>query len=510
MLGHRGFFVVLLVLASGAVGLIFLFSTSQYIGSRSFKSCPCSPIKAELSSKSDYLFERNYCSPQASDIILSTYEEVLSRSRNVYHMMSIYNYASIFGKVTQLGFRDSGSLWAFAKAGRDRAQARMSLTYRQLDSLESKESINIGTVLLECPSINYSFIQGPDFIIEPWPTEVLMMEATNIQIHLSIILDLWHPVVQNYIIVSWAGNGSDVGDNTEPEHAKTFQTILIRMQSFTEAHEEWSVHDIQRFSELLILKRVAATSEGVPAGSGLIDKNREISSADKIRTDVVIFVPSPVPWEERRQRVYTQFAREGWQSQQAILVFVFGTKAGIGLSESVDTSGIAEYPGVRNAFTCCRDEGDEPNNPDDTSSTTCKVYEALKYIARHYESRCVVARVHESCYYYSEQNAYRRISTLSSILILRFADLSGEVQMTPTSIFATFSTLLCPHFQENVFIMDGFAAQSPYSKTYKLRINLVCRNSSALFNGVSTCQVWGSYCLTTWLILLRLLKSHRI
>jgi hypothetical protein len=108
---------------------------------------------------------------------------------------------------------------------------------------------------------------------------------------------------------------------------------------------------------------------------------------DKVKTEVIIFIPTPVPWEGRRRQVHTQFTREGWQSNKAILIFIYGTRSGIGLSESVDTSGIVEYPGVKNVLTGCRDMGDEPNNPDDTSGTTCKVYEALKYIAAHYDSR---------------------------------------------------------------------------------------------------------------------------
>ena len=41
-------------------------------------------------------------------------------------------------------------------------------------------------------------------------------------------------------------------------------------------------------------------------------------------------------------------------------------------------------PLVRYRFVPCRDYGDEPNNANGTSSTTCKVYEALKFIATHY------------------------------------------------------------------------------------------------------------------------------
>jgi hypothetical protein len=40
-------------------------------------------------------------------------------------------------------------------------------------------------------------------------------------------------------------------------------------------------------------------------------------------------------------------------------------------------------------FSDCRDYGDERNNPNGTSATTCKVYEGLKYVAAHYEATYV-------------------------------------------------------------------------------------------------------------------------
>jgi hypothetical protein len=81
--------------------------------------------------------------------------------------------------------------------------------------------------------------------------------------------------------------------------------------------------------------------------------------------------------------------RENWTDAEAIMLFVLGTRKGDGLREELNTSNVVEYQRVSYIRVYCRDEGDEPNNPDDTSSTTCKVYEALKYIVEHYHARYV-------------------------------------------------------------------------------------------------------------------------
>jgi hypothetical protein len=111
--------------------------------------------------------------------------------------------------------------------------------------------------------------------------------------------------------------------------------------------------------------------------------------AGKTETDVVMFVPSPVDWEERRCAVYTQFEREGWARDKASLLFIIGNASGAGLKDTVDTSKIVKYPLALNVIVNCRDYGDEFDNPDDTSGTTCKVYEALKYIAANYNAKYV-------------------------------------------------------------------------------------------------------------------------
>jgi Glycosyltransferase 61/Nucleotide-diphospho-sugar transferase/Galactosyltransferase len=109
----------------------------------------------------------------------------------------------------------------------------------------------------------------------------------------------------------------------------------------------------------------------------------------KIKTDVVILVPSVVTWEDRREPQHRRFAQEGWKPEQAVLIFILGSKTGKDLSEEIDTSVVVQYQHASYLRTGCRDFGDEPNNPDNTASTACKVYEAYKHVSQTYEAKYV-------------------------------------------------------------------------------------------------------------------------
>ena len=123
----------------------------------------------------------------------------------------------------------------------------------------------------------------------------------------------------------------------------------------------------------------------VPDRNTRCSKNAEGRAA----VDVVMFIPSPIQWEHRRQPILRQFLREGWSNSQVQLIFVLGTKTGGRLEQDLDISGVQQHPGAAYLFTECRDFGDERNNPNGTSSTTCKVYEACVHIARNYEAKYV-------------------------------------------------------------------------------------------------------------------------
>jgi len=120
------------------------------------------------------------------------------------------------------------------------------------------------------------------------------------------------------------------------------------------------------------------------------------ATPQKLKTEVVVFVPTPVigsnhqeDWEGRRRFVHRQFLRERWQPSEVALLFIYGSRAGVGLRDAVDVSAVVNYSSVVNVIVPCRDFGDEFDGIDETSGTTCKAYEAAKYIAQHYECRYV-------------------------------------------------------------------------------------------------------------------------
>jgi hypothetical protein len=134
------------------------------------------------------------------------------------------------------------------------------------------------------------------------------------------------------------------------------------------------------FAAGLLASHGAGQVEYVPRMCPVAETRR--SFTQKHKTDVVMFVPTPVPWEDRRAAVHRQFVREGWHDRQVVLLFVLGTV-------NTDVSGVKVYAQARYLHVPCYDEGDRFNEAGDQSATTCKVYEALKHVYAHYEARYV-------------------------------------------------------------------------------------------------------------------------
>ena len=109
-------------------------------------------------------------------------------------------------------------------------------------------------------------------------------------------------------------------------------------------------------------------------------------------TDIVVYIPSPIPWRARRRQVLRTMRPD--LLDDAHLYFVLGTRAGgpqlereaedLAAARREAAEEEAADPRVRYLFVACRDLGDMPDDAGGTSSTTCKVYEALRHIARAY------------------------------------------------------------------------------------------------------------------------------
>ena len=142
----------------------------------------------------------------------------------------------------------------------------------------------------------------------------------------------------------------------------------------------------------------------------VFSKYTRTQNLSREKTKIVVFIPTPIPssvssrdetvgglhWsgEDRVLSVLLQFRRENWRRSEVVLLFVYGSKTGAQLEKDLDYRSIHVgrenfTQGVDYFVTSCRDYGDEFNNPNGTSATTCKVYEALKYIVSNFKADIV-------------------------------------------------------------------------------------------------------------------------
>lgn len=116
------------------------------------------------------------------------------------------------------------------------------------------------------------------------------------------------------------------------------------------------------------------------------------SSTEKQKVKVVVFIPSPISTPDRRYYVNRQFQREQWKSSEVKILWVFGSKTGSQLETTLNYTSVFHEPLMKEdeiLITQCRDFGDEFNNANGTSGTTCKTYFAIKYIYEHYDAEFV-------------------------------------------------------------------------------------------------------------------------
>lgn len=341
------------------------------------------------------------------DVILSNYNTYSSTPSDINeHLPVILQYAERVEYVTEIGVRHVISSWAFAQAGVQRISQAKPFTYKALDITEQASVKDLKRVLSDCPGIRFSFTEADDLKIEPWFTNLLFIDTWHSGKQLIAELKRWSPFTSDVIILhdttlfahtdeDLSGHGGKPVEDELYAHTKSHQGLIPAIEEFISSHSEWVIHEKRvNNNGLTILKRVigfgfrhvgsisTVTSPSTSVFSGIGPLHRK-------KTDVVMFVPTPIPWEERRGFVYRQFMREKWQDSQVVLIFVLGTRTGPTLKEELDTSGVQQLPGATYIFTPCRDFGDEFDNENGTSATTCKVYEACKYIAKHYESRFV-------------------------------------------------------------------------------------------------------------------------
>lgn len=116
------------------------------------------------------------------------------------------------------------------------------------------------------------------------------------------------------------------------------------------------------------------------------------TTINKLQTKVVMWIPTPMEWTHRRKIRTKSFIEDNYSPEFIHLIYFFGYKTGPSLEYNVDLSLIYEeskeysnYSNIHYVYTACRDFGEEYNNANGTSSTTCKGYQAAKHAVKFYD-----------------------------------------------------------------------------------------------------------------------------
>ena len=114
------------------------------------------------------------------------------------------------------------------------------------------------------------------------------------------------------------------------------------------------------------------------------------ATSSRERTDVVLMVPIPAAWGERRDRFASAFMAQNLNRRHAILLFVFGSRLGLQLEmENPDIHSVQRIQGIDYFHAYCRDHGENFNTVENTASMACKVYEGFKHAASTYTAKYI-------------------------------------------------------------------------------------------------------------------------
>lgn len=141
--------------------------------------------------------------------------------------------------------------------------------------------------------------------------------------------------------------------------------------------------------EHIVLKKLFLTNQ-----KPLRVPSNRLSDFKKEKTKVVVFIPTTIQSVRRRHFVNRQFAKEAWRREDVVVFWVLGSKTGkrLELDLQANLSQVMTEPFMSQSntlITSCRDSGDEENNANGTSSTTCKFFEAMRFVHQRFDCQYV-------------------------------------------------------------------------------------------------------------------------
>ena len=208
------------------------------------------------------------CKSKTIDTITTSYAKVkLTPSDINEHIPVIYDYVKQADHATELGVRNVVSSWAFLKAGLDRVQDGQKFAYVASDITKTTAAEELDQLDLACLSIDYSFVEGDDLVIDTWDTDVLLIDTWHTYRQLAAELPRWAPHVRQTIILHdtelfGAQDESQGGHGDKPVDEQLFQAkagvgLQQALQEFLTAFPDWTVHERRTNNNgLTVLKRV--------------------------------------------------------------------------------------------------------------------------------------------------------------------------------------------------------------------------------------------------------------
>lgn len=208
------------------------------------------------------------CAAQVVNTIATKYAHAkLTPSDINEHIPVIYEYVKEAEHATELGVRNVVSSWAFLKAGVDRVADGFKFVYVASDITKTTAAGELDDLDLACLPIDYSFMEGDDLVIQPWDTDVLLIDTWHTYRQLAAELPRWAPHVKQYILLHdtelFGAQDEGVGGHGgKPVNEQLFEGkagvgLQQALSEFLAATREWAVHERRTNNNgLTVLKRV--------------------------------------------------------------------------------------------------------------------------------------------------------------------------------------------------------------------------------------------------------------
>jgi hypothetical protein len=126
---------------------------------------------------------------------------------------------------------------------------------------------------------------------------------------------------------------------------------------------------------------------------------------DKISTEVVVMMPSPVHWRNRRDPINKIYDQQQWPAHKVQFFYVLGSRENSDPNSLVNMSTLYDemedykyFQNLRYYVSDCIDFKDDENNPKGVSGTSCKVFRGLQYVSNTYRNYKYVWRGADDAY----------------------------------------------------------------------------------------------------------------